>query len=181
MRGEKYREAELALNTCVALRPEYPVSYQLRAEAMCRYAQFLPAKEGGRRAELIRRAREDAKVALELAERANNPAVYWSRGAMFAVLKEVPEALEAYARGLELEREVQKKVSRSKALNEVLAYAEKVLEANPKNADAHAVMALVHLAKAEPKEARAAAKRALAVEPNHRRARAVLAVLDGRR
>jgi tetratricopeptide (TPR) repeat protein/tRNA A-37 threonylcarbamoyl transferase component Bud32 len=175
----KHEQAELAFNTCVNLRPDYAVTYQLRALALCQQAQLLSAKDTKRREQLIEWARRDARVALAAAEKTGNPAVFWSRGDMFVVLNDAPQALDAFATGLEREEGLEKKVSRGKVLDQVKSYAEGVLKTNPGNADAHAVLALVYLTRNDKARAEAAARRALEIEPQHARARTLLAKLAG--
>jgi hypothetical protein len=93
---------------------------------------------------------------------------------MYALLGKVPVALEAFARALELEDRIQEKVSRRSALKDVKDYADRVLETDPKNADALAVRALYFLRFRQPDAARADAAAALQIRPGHRRAQAVL-------
>jgi tetratricopeptide (TPR) repeat protein len=174
----KFAQAEDVFSACIALRPDYPVSHQFRALAICHQAQELPAGAAARRQTLVARAGRDADNALELARRTRNPAVHWARGDMFVVLADDARALEAYAEGLEADPELGQRVSRSKVLGRVERYAAR-LAASSKTpaaviADAEAVLALVHLARGDASKAQEAAARALQAAPEHRRAQAIV-------
>jgi serine/threonine protein kinase/cytochrome c-type biogenesis protein CcmH/NrfG len=168
---DKPGEAELAFSACVALQPEYPVSYQFRALAVCRVAQNLPSMLP--REQMLQRAGKDADRAEELAQRTKNPTISWARGQMFETLGNTAQALEAYARGLELEQEIQKKSTRGKILEEMEKFTRKILANDPTNAEAQGLLALILLSQNKPSEARQAAHQALILQPNHSRAQAV--------
>lgn len=175
---KKFAQAEDVFTACIALRPDYPVSHQFRALAICHLAQELPASAARRRQALIERAGKDAEHALELARRTHNPAVYWARGDMYAVLGDDGRALEAYAEGLEADPQLGQRVSRSKVLGRVERYAAR-LAASSKTpagavADAEAVLALVHLARGDVTKAQESAARALQAAPEHARARQIM-------
>jgi tetratricopeptide (TPR) repeat protein len=175
----KYAEAVMAFNACVACQPAYPVSYQFRALALCKMAVGLSSS--AQREPLVERALKDSRQAWQLADKTGNPAIFWARGEMYQVLGRVADALEAFALGLERERELTKKVSRRSVLEQVEAFARGVLANTPDNADAHALLALVFLTRNQRAEAMSAARQALEVAPGHVRARAVLAQLgEGR-
>jgi serine/threonine protein kinase len=166
-----YRGAEVVFTTCVILRPDYPVSFQLRALTLAQQAQQLkPGDE--RRTTLLRRCARDADTALKGGQ--SEPAIYWSRGEMFRVLHQDREALQAYAHGLEKDTELLRKVSRRNELDNVSAFAKELIERDPRDADAHAVLALVHLARGENARAKEAAETSLRINSNNRRAQAVL-------
>jgi tetratricopeptide (TPR) repeat protein len=175
----KTGESLMAFNACVASRPDYPVSYQFRALVLCKLAVALPSGDPqGRYGQLIQRAQDDSRRARELAEQSKNPAIFWARGEMYQVLGEVDDALESYALGLERTRELNKKVSLKAVLEQVETFARAVLKKNDRHADAYAVMALVHLTRNEPAQAKAAAQQALDIAPGHVRAKAVLRQLE---
>ena len=80
------------------------------------------------------------------------------------------EALEAYARGLELEDRLKHMVSRRNVLTGVDAFVNRVIKRQPDNAKAHAVLALLRLAEQKYPAAAAAAERSLAIDPRQARA-----------
>ncbi len=166
----KNGEAELAFNTCVALRPDYPVSYQFRALAICRAVGKLAPQETLRREQVLQRAREDSAQALQLSRQTGNPAIYWARADMFAALDDMSAALEAFATGLEQGFQLEKMVFRSNVLDQVERFAGTVLKSDDRNADAHVALALVYLTRRQPEQARQALSRALELAPKHPRA-----------
>jgi tetratricopeptide (TPR) repeat protein len=88
-------------------------------------------------------------------------------------LHQEDEALEAYARGLELEDRLKHMVSRRNVLTGVDAFVNRVIKRQPDNAKAHAVLALLRLAEQKYPAAAAAAERSLAIDPRQARALAV--------
>ena len=177
VRGD-FRGAALAFNTCVAVNPDYPVSYQLRALAFGSQAlaldrervlalmgvQVAPLGYGPllivgalvedaastrSRRQLLDQAHADAETARQVAERTKESAVYWTRGQFFALLGEVDDALEAYAVGLEREDKLLEQVSRSSVVVQVDKYARRAISRDETNAKAHLVLALLQLKRAQ--------------------------------
>src|SRR5262249_29502422 len=125
LQAKNYSEARQVFTTCVVVRGDFPVGYQMRALATAhqthtvrlravRCAAACPALAAQprallslppgllaelRRAEslpgLVSQARDDAGRAMKLALAVNDTAIYWSRGKMFALLGEVGPALDA--------------------------------------------------------------------------------------
>jgi tetratricopeptide (TPR) repeat protein len=169
---KQYSAAVMAFNTCVALRPDYPVSYQLRGLALCRQALDPALKDPSYRDKLIEHAHADFRVAQERAP--DNPVLYWAWGEFYMLLKQEDQALEAYARGLELEDRLQQMVSRRNVLNPARQLVDQVLQKRPEDPDALAVKALIHLARRKYADAATAAEHALKKQSGHVRALAAL-------
>lgn len=130
--------------------------------------QRLP--ESSRFVEDRMRGLQDSARALQLAQASGDPAVYWSRGEMFALLANIKEALEAFALGLEKEEQLARKVSRAGVLDKVQNYAQTILNGDPQNADAHVVLALVHFTRERNQDGMRELARALHIDPRHARA-----------
>ena len=114
-----FRDAELAMNACVALRPQYPRGYELRGRSMVMQAlrmrqeaaSLSKESKSQRRtldfaAELERRGRNDFDRALELAPQ--DPIVHWARAQTFGDLGQHDAALSEYARAMELDRPLER-------------------------------------------------------------------------
>jgi tetratricopeptide (TPR) repeat protein/tRNA A-37 threonylcarbamoyl transferase component Bud32 len=165
--GKQYRAAEMAFNTCIQLDPNYPVSYQHRGLAICQRALDPKQTDAAQRDKLLHLVREDFRRAEEKAP--NNPVTFWAKGELYALLGQEAEALEAYARGLELEDQLQKMISRRDVLNQAAKFVDQILAKQPKQPNAWAVRALIYLHQEKYDAAAAAAGKA-----RERRARAVL-------
>jgi tetratricopeptide (TPR) repeat protein len=185
-----YRAAELAFDRCVELRPNYPRGYQFRGQAIMRHALKL-RRRGGRSAELARalflRALDDFEKAQEQAAR--DPVTFWFYGDLFAQLQgeatsvltqfahalhQSPRFVDAYARALDLEDDdILHRPIRRNFLDEARGRVEKQIKADPRDADALAVLAHIHLKLKEMDRAFLAAEQTLALRSTHARARAV--------
>jgi len=180
---DQYISAELAFNSCISLQPDYARGYEQRAVALGLQWQHMKGR-GPLKEQLRKRAKDDSKMAEEKAD--NDPSTYWPRGDLLAEFGEAREALDAYARALELEENILEKMSRGTRVNVVFDLAEAQVEkhrnraetsAQATLAEAHAVMALVHFIKAKFDAAASDkakfdaaasdAARALEVRPNH--------------
>jgi tetratricopeptide (TPR) repeat protein/tRNA A-37 threonylcarbamoyl transferase component Bud32 len=171
-----YRGAELAFGTCIALKPDYARGYEQRALAVAQQSRDKRLKDDTLRDELRRRALDDSQQALRCAIRANDPATYWPRGQLLALLDQALEALDAYANALELEDDILEKLSRSDALFEARAFAQKQIDRNKGAApadgaalmpEAYAVLALSYLTQKRQEDALRAADAALAIATTH--------------
>jgi tetratricopeptide (TPR) repeat protein len=170
LHGDNFRGAAMSFDDCVRLRPEFSVSYQFRAQALARYVAG-PAMAGASvklRQAILNDVEKDSERAWELGK--DEPAIFWARGATFAVLGRECDALEAYSLGLEADEQLSQKVSRRSVLTELREYLEKLIAANANNADAYAVRALVSLREQQPDVALTDADRALELCPGHVRA-----------
>jgi tetratricopeptide (TPR) repeat protein len=106
-----FRDAELALNTCVALRPRFPVGYELRGRVMILEALGLRrlaarTEAADERANLLRWADKFQVQGLNDFDQAvrldpNNPDTHWARGHCYELLAMIPEALADYGFALE--------------------------------------------------------------------------------
>jgi serine/threonine protein kinase/tetratricopeptide (TPR) repeat protein len=183
-----YRGAELAFGTCILLRPEIPRGYEWRATSLINQAK-------AEKAQTIKddlRERALTASAESLGLDSGNPEPWWPRAELMAELERPAEALEAYARALELEEDVSKKLGRAHALKAAPVYARKVLqehqdklgsEAASLNAQAQIVLALVYLSQKDYSKARDAARKAIPPDQTapavvRSRAHAVLGVID---
>ena len=159
------RGAELAFNAAIAVLPNYARGYEQRALALAR--QWARTREPSLRS----RAEVDSAMALEKAE--GDPSVYWPRGELLELLGRTRDALHAYARWLELEENVLSKISRGSGIVHLGKLAERLLgratgrDGVALRADAHALLALVHLTCGEEGQALPHAKSALAIDPRH--------------
>jgi tetratricopeptide (TPR) repeat protein/tRNA A-37 threonylcarbamoyl transferase component Bud32 len=180
---EQYRGAQQAFTTCVALREDYPVSYQHRGLAIYQDALATAPRNGPQRQAVLQRARERALQDFRLADRwgGSDPVLYWAKGKLHALLKEDRQALEAYARGLEGEDQLQQMVSRRNVLGEIERYLKELKGRQPNNPDAHAVQALIDLSRGDDAAADAAAQKALQCQSDHARAVAVRGTVHLRR
>jgi tetratricopeptide (TPR) repeat protein/tRNA A-37 threonylcarbamoyl transferase component Bud32 len=127
---EDYKGAESAFDICISLKPENARGYEQRALAV--YRQSLTAPDDVQN-ELRRRASEDSDRALRLSP--DDPSTYWPRADLLALLGKVPDALESYARGLELEDHLLDKMSRRHGLVLARKYAQEQIDRLKGNAD----------------------------------------------
>src|SRR5262249_50213411 len=168
----QYRAAEMAYNNCVLLRPDYPVSYQLRGLAICRRAPDARQTGPRERGQLLQPVEQDFQLAEEKGP--TNPVKYWQKAELAELLGREKDALEAYARGLESEDQLRFMVSRRRFLPDAARLADRVLKKDPKRADAYAVRAWVRLTEQDLPGAEAAARKALGLQKDQPRALAVL-------
>lgn len=169
------RGAELAYNTCVAIRPDYGLGYAERAMALIRQIQEDTAEP--LRTELRRRAIEDLDRAGALEP--NDARIHWERALAFARLGQAAEALESAARAMELERPLPtwkgRRIYSEKRewISEAAQIAAQIAELEPSNPEAWSVQALARLGLDELETAAASADRCLELRPEHTRALAV--------
>src|SRR5262249_6250174 len=83
------QSAELALNACVALRPDGALGYQMRAEAL--RSQYWASTDPTRKAYLIKRILEDSDKAIQLEPSAEN---FRKRGESLLVKGDLDKAIE---------------------------------------------------------------------------------------
>jgi serine/threonine protein kinase len=164
--------AELAFGCCVSLRPDYSRGYEQRSLALGE--QWKREKDSRLRQDLRARAMKDSARSLQTAR--DDPSTFWPRAQLLALFGQSPEALDAYARGLELEENLLEKLSRGHYVVEADDYAQKQArqnrdrpgaEARAVLADAYALTALVQLTRGNTAKAHEAADRALALRPDH--------------
>jgi eukaryotic-like serine/threonine-protein kinase len=178
---ESYLAAEFAFGTCISLQPDNPRGFEWRAIALIKQAAAEPDESFKQR--LRQRALADSDQSLRVA--ANDPSAWWPRADLLKDLGQVAEALDAYARAMELEEDLMEKFSRVHGLTLAKNFAHQQLKerasaTKPEDeaikAQAHVVLALVHLTrKKEFKEASQDAAQALATpgdQPGVVRARA---------
>jgi tetratricopeptide (TPR) repeat protein len=173
-----HRGAELAFNGAIAVQPNYARGYEQRALAL--------AHQWVRSGEPSLRARAEADSAMALAVADGDPSVYWPRGELLELLGCIREAVHAYSRWLELEENVLAKISRGTGIVHLGKLATRLLhrpaafKANDDRAlraDAHGLLALVQLTRAEDAEAARQAEAALVIDPRHGHALTVKGVL----
>jgi eukaryotic-like serine/threonine-protein kinase len=139
--------AELCFSTCVVLRPNYALGYAERGQAIIQ--QIKKADSLERKRDLERRGRQDFSQAI--AHEPAEPWIRWLQAMSLEALGRNQEALQAYATAIELERPLKTWRGRriegeKKSILKLAAQmADKVIGAEPKNAEAYAVRGLAHL------------------------------------
>jgi tetratricopeptide (TPR) repeat protein len=172
---KNYSAAVLAFDTCLALRPKYALGYTFRGQTLLQLAQE-PA-QGERRKELERRGLQDLEQAAAL--EGDEPFTHWVRANSFQAVGRPSEALQAFARAMELERplsewEGQFLGSEKRMLYDLAArYADEVTRTAPDNAEALSVSAAARLALGEYDLASRAAQRVLEDRADDSRALAI--------
>lgn len=154
--------AELAFNSAIALEPHYARGYEQRALSLAR--QWTATRDD----RLRERARADSRLAGRYG--AGDPSIYWPRGELFDELGETREALDAYCLWLELEEDVLATVARGAGVTRLFRRATDMLATRQEEAlqaDAHALLALVHWTWKDHAAALQAAHAALAIAPAH--------------
>jgi serine/threonine protein kinase/tetratricopeptide (TPR) repeat protein len=124
-----YQEAVQLFNLCISLRPGYSRGYEQRGLVLAHLA--LQTSDKQQHARLRRSLGLDLEKALVLAP--DDPSTSWVRGQTFRLLKETPSALAAYTRALELEVNLQDKLSRRNQLTDPKTLVKEVLEEDPEN------------------------------------------------
>lgn len=160
--GGDHAAAELAFNTAIALEPRYARGYEQRALSLAR--QWTATRDD----RLRERARSDSRLAGRYA--AGDPSIYWPRGELFDELGEIREALDAYCLWLELEEDVLATVARGAGVTRLFRRATAMLaerQSETLQADAHALLALLHWTWKDHDAALRAAEAALAIAPAH--------------
>ncbi len=166
-RGD-YRSAELAFNSCVSLEPRYSRGYEQRALVVAK--QWRRGDTDG----LLRRALDDSSRALRWA--GDDPSTYLPRGELLEHLGRVKDALDAYSRSLELEKDLHAKLARGTDVDRIDRYAADQLKRlvhrnDPTSreivAEAHAVQALVRVVREKYGAAAESAAKALEARPDH--------------
>jgi tetratricopeptide (TPR) repeat protein/tRNA A-37 threonylcarbamoyl transferase component Bud32 len=94
--AHKLDAAELALNTCVGLRPDYSVGYYLRGELVERLSW--QTRDPARRARLIERALADLKEAIRLD--LDDYLAYNARGNLYYREGQYPAAIDSYGKAI---------------------------------------------------------------------------------
>jgi len=154
--------AELAFNTAIALEPHYARGYEQRALSLAR--QWTAIRDDRLRA----RARADSRLAGR--HGAGDPSIYWPRGELLDELGETRDAIDAWCLWLELEEDVLATVARGAGVTRLFRRATEMLasrQAETLQADAHALLALVHWTWKDHAAALQAADAALAIAPTH--------------
>ncbi len=169
--------AELAFNAAIALQPSYARGYEQRALAVAN--QWLTTRDEN----LRRRARADSERAMKEAD--GDPSVFWPRGELLELFGQTREALDAYARWLELEDNILQKISRSAGVARLhdlaSGLARRTAAKDPSSralrADALGLLALVHLTWKDLPNALEAAEEGLRIDPHHAHALTVNGVV----
>jgi serine/threonine protein kinase len=131
-----FKGAELAFIGCVQCDPNYSRGYEQRGLALSHQAAAAPASS--LRQEIRERMDADLRRALQLSPQ--DPSTYWVRGHALKLFPDRREqALEAYSRALELEHNLQERVSRRNQLADIQKYTAEVLQSDPSNARALAL------------------------------------------
>jgi eukaryotic-like serine/threonine-protein kinase len=170
-----FTAAAQAYDTCVALRPEYALGYAQRGQMLI--LQLLKTPEADRRRELERRGLEDLNRAQALEP--DEPHIHWLRAGSLSHLGRLPEALEAFARAMELERPLaewkDEHIGQEKQhlFKEAADFAKQVTARDPGRVEAWADLAAAELALGHFAEARSAVGRALERRPDDVRSLAV--------
>jgi tetratricopeptide (TPR) repeat protein len=154
-RGD-YGAAELELDVCIMLEPDFMLAYGDRALTLARR---------GARADAL----ADSKRTIDQAPR--HPVTWWARGDLMRVLGQRGDAIAAYTRALELDDHVLDKFSRQVKLAEIEELVTSGLQ--PGDADALVLLAFAALAGKAPHEAIERATEALAARPGDHRALAI--------
>ncbi len=165
--GEDHPGAELAFNAAIVLRPGYARGFEQRALALA--YQWLKSKDD----KLRQRALIDSARAMAVAD--GDPSVFWPRGELLELLGQTRDALDAYSRWLELEEDILAMISRGTGVARLYELANVLLrradvarsEGAELLADAHALLALVHLTWTNDEEALREAESALHIAPQH--------------
>jgi eukaryotic-like serine/threonine-protein kinase len=175
--------AELCFSTCVVLRPNYALGYAERAQAIIQ--QIKKADSVERKRDLERRGRQD--FAQAIAHEPTEPWIRWLQAMSLEALERNQEALQAYAAAIELERPLKtwrgRRIERDKKsiMKHAAQMADKVINAEPKNPEAHAVRGLAHLALEEDQQAFDDAMAALRLDGHNVRALTVRGLVHVRR
>jgi serine/threonine protein kinase len=139
-----YHEALQVFNACVSLRPDYSRGYEQRALTLVQLS--LEATTPARRTLLRRQASEDLHKAFALAP--DDPSTHWVRAQAFELLRDTPNAMSAYIRALELEHDLQEKVSRRNQLKAPTDLVDRVLKKDPNHPAALRLSTLIARARA---------------------------------
>jgi serine/threonine protein kinase len=175
--------AELCFNTCVVLRPNYALGYAERGQAIIQ--QIKKADSAERKRDLERRGRQDFSQAI--AHEPAEPWIRWLQGMSLEALGRNQEALQAHAAAIELERPLKTWRGRriegeKKSILKLAAQmADKIIAADPKNAEAYAVRGIAHLALEEDQRAFDDAAAALRLDGHNVRALTVRGLVHVRR
>jgi tetratricopeptide (TPR) repeat protein len=162
-----YGGAELAFNAAIALDPYYARGYEQRALTLGQ--QWRATNE-----EMVRaRALQDSQKAEDVAH--GDPSIFWPRGELFQLLGRTRAALEAYSLWLELEEDILALIARRTGVAGLYLLAKELLkrtmlgrtENHAVAADAHALLALVHMTWQDRDSALREATAALEFVPDH--------------
>jgi tetratricopeptide (TPR) repeat protein len=156
-----YVGAELAFNAAIAVGKDYSRGYEQRALVLG--WQWKATHEPALRT----RAEEDSATAMALAD--GDPSIFWPRGELFQRLGESRRALDAYTRWLELEHDLLGTIARGAGVSVLDALGRRMARESDRavRADAHALLAWVHLTRKEFAPALDAAEAALLIDPMH--------------
>jgi len=141
---QNYGGAELAFNAAIALSPEYARGWEQLALTLGH--QWLQTKDE----EVRLRAEAASNTALQVA--AGDPSIFWPRGELLQLLGRVDDAVDAYSRWLELEKNINALISRATGVGTLYDLAGALIsQATTDNvrADAYALLALVYMTWAE--------------------------------
>jgi tetratricopeptide (TPR) repeat protein len=149
--------AELELDACILLAPDYMLAYTERAFTLGTRA--MQTTDPNERKELIRLAFTDAERTVR--KEPNHPVTFWGFGDLMKVLDHRAEAIEMYTEALEVEDHILDKFSRQLTLPTVVEY----VKSQPYNHDDGALVLLAFAALAQKQNAEAIelATRALAL------------------
>jgi tetratricopeptide (TPR) repeat protein len=172
--------AESAFDACVALRPDNPLGYEWRALAVI---QQVPETNNEHLKQLLKndlraRALSDSELAMKYGQ--TDPATWWTRGDLLKKMNRAGEALEAYAKAMEVDIRIGEKISRRDVLDAADAYAREQIERYKNKPDedgratlaqAYVLLALDHFRKGDAdKTVLDAAAEALKIPADHARA-----------
>lgn len=173
-RGD-FKGAELAFNVCISVDPNYARGYEQRALALAEQWRVT------RYDEVLRRAQDDSRRALELA--GDDPSTFWPRGEMLHTLGLDREALDAFSKWMQLEEDILAKLSRSTGVQKAHDLAQALLKrrdgetVGALRAECFALLGFVYLLWGQLAEADDFVSRALALDANHVHARTVKGML----
>jgi len=162
-----YGGAELAFNAAIALDPSYARGYEQRALTLGHQWAVTKVET------VFERALRDSRRAEEVAY--GDPSIFWPRGELLLTLGRTREALNAYSLWLELEEDVLALIARGNGVAWLHLFAEKLLkrtkprrlESRALAADAHALLALVHMTRNDCHDALKEVGAAIELDPCH--------------
>jgi tetratricopeptide (TPR) repeat protein len=143
--SKDWAAAEVAFSSCVTLRPDYALGYELRCLVLVYRA--LGTEKSAVRAELLRQAERDFQAVVHKAP--HEPATYWLRGDMDRLQGHDRAAVDPYAHALVLVDRLQQHINRRNRLADIEKVARGLLAEAPGDQDALALEKLCQLGRAE--------------------------------